>query len=516
VGDLTRRDVVRAGASAALGLYLPSGVAGRAAALPRLAGRARLRSDHRKALEELAKRLHGHLLLPGNPGYALATQPANTRFDRIRPLAAAVCADEQDVATCIAWSQEYKIDAVARTGGHSYAGFSTTTGLVIDLGNLKAVKVDPSGRATIEGGAINQDVLQATLGGNYVLPGGTCLGVGVSGLTLGGGIGYNTHWAGLTCDHLLESRIVTASDTLHLDDSHHSDLLWACRGGAGGNFGINTSLTFQLARIPTQSVSFYRFDYLGADAAGAVLSKFDEILREAPPALNAVAMSQATEVGSGGPREAIKTFSRGQYLGSMEELISLVQPLREVAKPVETTLQTLPYWKAQEMFAGAEAELHSFGDISSYANAPLPQSVVAKVVDLLAECPSRDANNNGSVWSLGWIGGVVSSIDRQATAYVHRGDMLTLWRATPVWETYGPASVERDLVAWSRAVIDAIAPYTARESYQNFPNRGIENWAREYYAENLDRLIDVKTRYDPGNVFHNPQSIPTRGASAHR
>lgn len=514
MSELTRREVLRAGASAALGLYLPSAFAERTAAGPRLARRAGPGSPHRRALDELARRLSGRLLYPGEPGYAMATQPANTRFGRIRPLAAALCADEQDVAMCVAWSCEHEIDAVARTGGHSYAGYSTTTGLVIDLGNLNSVELDASGHATIGGGAVNQDVFDATVGGDFVLPGGTCLGVGVGGLTLGGGIGYNTHWAGLTCDHLLGSRIVTAaSELLDLDSSQHSDLLWACRGGTGGNFGINTSFTFALQRIPVGNVSFYRFDYRGAEDAIAVLSAFDRLLVQAPEALNAVAMSQAVEVGPGGPREAITTFSRGQYLGPMHDLIALVKPLLEAASPVRTTLQTLSFWEMQAMLDAAEAELHSFGDVSRYAAAPLPQAAIVKLVDLLCECPSRDANNNGSVWSLGWIGGAANAIDRQASAYVHR-DMHTLWRATPVWETYGPASVERDLVAWSKEMIEAIAPYTARESYQNFPNRGIKDWEQEYYAENLKRLIDVKARYDPHNVFHNHQSIPTHDGAA--
>ncbi|HUB75037.1 MAG TPA: FAD-binding oxidoreductase [Solirubrobacteraceae bacterium] len=507
--DLTRREVLRAGTGAALGLCLPSVLAERAAAAAAPGGRARLGSRRRRALEQLARQLHGRLLHPGEPGYAAATQPANTRFDRVRPLAAALCADEHDVAACVAWARQHRIDAVARTGGHSYAGYSTTTGLVIDLGNLKEVHIDASGRATIGGGAVNRDVFDATVGGNFLLPAGTCLGVGVGGLTLGGGIGYNSHWAGLTCDHLLGSRLVSAAgELLHLDASHHSDLLWACRGGAGGNFGINTSFTFELQRVPMRNVSFYRFDYRGAEDAVAVLSAFDRLLAGAPEALNAVAMSQAVEVGPGGPREAIATFSRGQYLGPLHELVELVKPLLEAATPVATTLQTLSFWEMQAMLDGAEAEPHAFGDISRYAAAPLPEKAIAKVVDLLSECPSRDANDNGSVWSLGWIGGAVNAIDRQASAYVHR-NMHTLWRATPVWETNGPAAVERDLVAWSRAVIDAIAPYAANESYQNFPNRGIADWQQQYYAENLGRLIDVKARYDPHNVFHNHQSIPT-------
>ena len=125
--------------------------------------------------------------------------------------------------------------------------------------------------------------------------------MGVGGLVLGGGIGYNTHWAGLTSDHLVASRIVTADGgVLHIDPSHHPDLFWACRGGAGGSFGINTQFTFHLVRIPSADVAFYRFDWRGADAAAAVLGAFDRVLKKAPAALNAVAQAQAVPVGTGG------------------------------------------------------------------------------------------------------------------------------------------------------------------------------------------------------------------------
>ena len=132
-----------------------------------------------------------------------------------------------------------------------------------------------------------------------MLPGGTCLGVGIGGLVLGGGIGYNTHWAGLTCDHLhVDARSCTASgEVVEVDATNHPDLFWACRGGAGGNFGINTSFTFQLVEVPA-TVTYFRYDFRGADAAGAVLAAIHErrpdgARRRSTP----VAMAQATPVG---------------------------------------------------------------------------------------------------------------------------------------------------------------------------------------------------------------------------
>lgn len=509
MSDLTRRQVVRGGAAAALGLLLPSGLAGSALGARRRSP-ARARSD-RRALEELRRRLKGALLLPGEPGYTLASQPANTRYQDVRPLAAAQCVDEHDVVTCVRWSNEHGVRPVARNGGHSYAGYSTTRGLVIDLALLAKVELDAAtATATLGGGTTNHEVFEATHGGELVLPGGTCPSVGVGGLTLGGGIGYNTHWAGLTCDRLRASRIVAASgELLELDESHHRDLLWACRGGAGGSFGINTRFTFELARLPQPEVAFYRFDYAGAEAAEAILPAFDRMLQTAPTELNAVAMSRATPIGQGeGPRDAIATFSRGQYLGPIDELREIVEPLTQVANPWKIVLETLPFWKAQEILTTQEGALHSFGDISRYSRAPLPADVVAQVVGLLAECPSREAGNNGSVWSLGWVGGAkVDSIARRETAYVHRG-ALTLLRATPVWETNADATIKDGLDRWSKAVIATIAPHTLRESYQNFPNRAIGDWKREYYAENFDRLVEIKTKYDRRDVFHNAQSIP--------
>jgi len=505
--QISRRDLLRAGATGVLGLYLPFAPDARSAAWHARAARSRV---SQRALRELWRQLRGGLLLPGDPLYDIVSLPANSRFDAIKPVAFAQCVDERDVISCINWARAHGIQPVARGGGHSYAGYSTTEGLVVQLAGLRGVQVNrSSGIAKLGGAALNADVLNATQDRAFVLPGGTCLGVGVGGLVLGGGIGYNTHWAGLTSDHLVATRMVTADgQVVHADDSHNPDLLWACRGGAGGNFGINTEFTFRLSKVPNQDVAFYRFDWRGADAGTAVLRTFDHILATAPAALNAVAMAQASPIGSGGPREAIDVFSRGQYIGPLSELQALVQPLIDAAgPPTKKVLTTYKYWDMQRMFASAETTRHAFGDISRYSRAPLPDDVYARIGDLLAACPSRSADSNGSMWSLGWVGGpVMNSIGRRQTAYVHRG-MLTLLRATPVWAADAPPSVRDGLIAWTKQMIGLIAPHTPAESYQNFPNRGIKDWKREYYGENYPRLVRVKKRFDPDNVFRNAQSV---------
>lgn len=508
-GSTTRRDFVKAGAAGALGLWLPftpNAIAARAH--ERSAGRG----VSRRAIAELTRRLRGQVLLPSDPAFGPSSQPFNFRFDHIVPQVVAQVANERDIAECITWAREHRIRPVARGGGHSYAGFSTNRGLVIDLGNLNRVVVDAGkGTAVVGGAALNANALAATKGGEWVLPGGTCLGVAYGGLTLGGGIGFNAHWAGLSCDHLLSSRMVTADGKrIEISKKAHPDLFWACRGGAGGNFGINTTMKFRLAKIPVQQVAFYSYHWQGADAAAAVFAAFDKLCETAPPEFNADTAAQATPIGPGGPREAIEVFSRGQFLGSIEELRELVRPLELAAPTTSVELTTFDYWDMQQMFASAEQPRHSWGDISRYAQGALPDHVYGQLAELIAACPTRTADSNGSFWSLGWVGGsVVNSVGPRETAYVHR-NVSTLLRATPDWAEDAPASVSDGLQAWARQMIALIKPHTPNESYQNFPNRGIKDWKRQYYGENYPRLRDVKTKYDPDNVFRNAQSIPPR------
>ncbi|WP_308465738.1 FAD-binding oxidoreductase [Rathayibacter soli] len=465
-----------------------------------------------KALDELRKQLHGRLLLPGQPGFTDAWMPTNGRYRDTVPMVVARVADEQDVVTCVKWAKKYDIQPVARGGGHNYAGLSTTTGLIVDLSRLNAVKIDTGSATAITGGAAsNRDVFQASTGGPLLLPGGTCLSVGMGGLTLGGGIGYHTHWAGLTSDHLTKTRMVTAAgDIVTADRNTNADLFWASRGGTGGTFGINTSFEYDLVPVPTSDIVYYRFDWTGADAALAMFSTFDELEQSAPPEFVASAMAQATPVGAAGPRAAIDVMVRGQFLGSKDDFLGLVGPLLKASPPAKQQIVVQPFWTTAKIFTTAESPNHSWGDISRYTKAALPAATVQKMVDLIAETPSRSSSNNAALFMLGWIGGsVMDKFSRTETAYVHRG-MTNMWRPSPVWENIAPKSVSDDLLAWTDEVIAVMKPDSVNESYQNFPNRSIRDWQQQYFGENLDRLLSVKKKWDPHNVFHSEQSLPVK------
>lgn len=495
-----RRDFVRGGLAAAAGLWIAPGIG---ACVREKGGRAGRDAGD---LDELARRLTGDLLRPGDPGYEEASRPANGRYLSTRPIAVAQCATEQDVATCVAWCVKYGQSPVARGGGHSYAGFSTTTGLLLDLRRLNAVEINPStGEMVVGGAALNRDVFNKSCGGALILPAGTCLGVGLGGLVLGGGIGYNTHWAGLTSDHLKESRIVTASgDLLTINATEHADLFWACRGGAGGSFGINTSFSFDLQPVPPGDATYFRLDWRGAEAAKGALATFDRMLADAPAELNAVARAQA--VPGDDRREAIAVMSRGHFLGSEAHLRDLIAPLIAVGKP-KIVVEVMPFWKMQEIWVSEETASHSFGDTCRYAAKPLPAKATNELVERLVDCPHRSETANGSIWSLGWIGGpVVDRLTPTDTAYVHR-KMLTLLRPTIVWPN-GEDAVGEELQAWAAEMIAIMAPHVPHRSYQNFPNRSERDWEDAYYGENFKRLVAVKAQYDKGDLFNNPQSIP--------
>ena len=386
--------------------------------------------------------------------------------------------------------------------------------MLIDLGALNRVVIDAQkGTAVVGGAALNADVLAATAGRPWLLPGGTCLGVGVGGLTLGGGIGYNTHWAGLTCDHLRSSRIVTAGgEVLEIDATTNSDLFWACRGGAGGNFGINTSIYLRPGEAPRTAVTFYRFDWRGADAAAAVLAAFDKLCRRRPPELNAVAMAQASRSAAGGPREAIDVMSHAASSSARSiSCATSCAPSSSWHAPPDVGPGEVDSGTCSGSSPPRSTEVHSLGDISRYARQALPDSASARWSSCSPPARAGPRTTNGSFWSLGWVGGRRGQlVGRHRDRLRAPGRCRTLLRATPVWAEDAPAFVSATSSSPGPTSDRADRPHTPNESYQNFPNRGSTTGRRPYYARELRAPVDVKTKYDPDNVFRNPQSIPPR------
>ena len=230
---------------------------------------------------ELAGMLSGTLVVPGDATYANDALLFNELITSPLPEAIAYCASAADVQRCVAYARAHDVPLAARSGGHSYAGYSSSPGLVIDVSSLNTVSVAPGMQlATVGAGAQLVDVYSQLGSSGLLLPGGSCPTVGIAGLTLGGGIGVFGRAYGLTCDNIASLEMVTADGSLlRCTPRSNSDLYWASRGGGGGNFGIVTSFTFTVHPIP--SVTLFTLDWPWGEA-GSVLDAFLRWIQTAP------------------------------------------------------------------------------------------------------------------------------------------------------------------------------------------------------------------------------------------
>ncbi len=448
-------------------------------------------------LQVLARRLSGSLLQPGQDGYLKRALAWNLRFAKTQPLGVSVCLNSSDVRESLLWAQNYQVPFAVRSGGHSFAGFSNTEGLLIDVSSLNQVDFDPSsGRVRLAGGVRNAGAREKLLQVDAAITHGRCVGVGVSGLTLGGGIGFSMRSKGLTCDRLLETEVVTANgETLVCNESSNADLFWACRGGGGGNFGINTSMTFQT--FPVDKVTVFQIEWHSKQEE--VLAALLKLAPLMPKEMGLLAAAEVT------PSQPLSIFLLGQYYGSPDDVRSILAPVYQIAAPTTEDIRLERYWDAQTFLS--EQGLPEYSQESSrYAYSDISDQALAAVFDWLKRWPGQTGS---ATWNLFLTGGQIDQLGRTDTAYCHRGARF-LTTCTASWNTAMVPAEESALLEWQRAFHLDMAMYTSEESFQNFVDRNQDNYLRAYYGENLERLVQVKRRYDPNNVFRFSQSIPTQ------
>ncbi len=443
-------------------------------------------------LQALSRSLQGDLVLPGQAAYAQLRLPYNTRFDGIHPRAVALCETAADVEKTIAWARRHGVPFAARSGGHSYGGYSTTTGMVVDVSRMHGVSAS-GGRAVVGAGAQLIDVYNALWQHGVTIPGGSCPTVGIAGLALGGGIGFAGRLHGLTCDNVLGLTLVPArGDPLVCNSSAHSDLYWACRGGGGGNFAVVTSFT--LRTHPVSNVAWFSVRWPWSDAAAA-LGAWQDWAPHAPDELFSVFSLSAGSVSSG-----------GQFFGAQADLQRLLQPLASAGAPLRVSVTSGTYMDAVMHWAGcgglAFPACHLRRD-----GGTLPRSGFAAKSDYV----SRPFSPAAIATALRWIamgggsilfdssGGAINRVAPGATAFVHRGDLFSCQ-----YLTYSGN------LGWLRGFHAAMRPYVSGFAYQNYIDPELADWQHAYYGSNLPRLQAVKRRYDPANVFRFRQSIRPR------
>lgn len=432
--------------------------------------------------------------MPGDPAYPKARLEFNRRVNKF-PRVIVFCRSVRDVVNAVKWARERKVRIRVRSGRHSYEGFSTLNGgIVIDVSPMRKVSIDRHKRiATVQTGIPLGMLYSKLWTKRLAIPAGTAPDVGVAGLALGGGIGLLSRKYGLTCDSLKSVEMVVASGTnsakrIVADNNRNADLLWASRGGGGGNFGIATS--FKLRVRPIRNVAIYRVLWPWKDLEAAY-SAWQTWFPAVTDRLTTTIDLQSRQAG--------KIESTGQLLGSADELKRLIQPLLRAGTPIEVSVRTVPFIKAVEFFAESDLNLAPKFKISgTYAFKPLPPEGIRVLRRFLANAPNRHA----SIWSQS-LAGAVARIPPTATAYVHR-QARNILELSSRWFKDEEAARNAD---WVHRLRQALKPYT-RGDYVNFPDLSIRDWQQAYYGVNFKRLTRIKRKYDPRNVFRFAQSIP--------
>lgn len=454
-------------------------------------------SDPPLPWEEFKSDFAGRILFPGDPGFPAASLPNNLRYASQLPIAIAECAGPQDVQKALLWARQHQVPIAARAGGHSYGGFSTTRGLLISVRPMRSVNVDPAlGQVVVQAGASNGVVSDAMAPFNVAISQGRCPSVGIAGLTLGGGFGFSSRSFGLTCDHLIETTMVCADGSIKVcNEESEPDLFWACRGGGGGNFGINTSFTYEVREVG--HVSVFQIHWQGVSACQAMLAAFQTIMPSAP---NEFSLRIGITVDRAGA-EPVATVN-GQFFGEAAELTKILAPALSAASPTDQDIQEMTYWKGKDFLADLEGPSY-YAERSRFVSDPLSAEAIEVIFDRLAKWPG---GGSATAKLFSW-GGAISQIPREATAFVHR-DALFLASFSVGWPTQISSGESQTELDWLNLTFDAFLPYTIAESYQNFIDPALSDWQSAYYGENLERLMSIKAAYDPSNVFQFAQSVP--------
>jgi FAD/FMN-containing dehydrogenase len=455
-------------------------------------------------LGELEATLRGHLVRPADPDYDQARAIWNAAHDR-RPALIIRCAGTADIVRAVEFARSEGLQVAVRGGAHSIAGFSTSDGgVVIDTSPMKGIRVDPAGRrAVAQPGLTWSDFDHETQAFGLAVTGGLVSSTGIAGFTLGGGIGWLLRKYGLTCDNLLSADVVTADGQLVTASEHeHPELFWALRGG-GGNFGVVTSLEYRLHPVGPLVFAGPVF-YAAADAA-EVLRGWRDLTATMPDELTTLANILVAP-----PVPFLPEAVHGQmvvgilgvYAGSVEDGAKAAQPLRTLAEPLADLMGPMPYAAMQSLLD----PLWQAGAQNYFTGVMLDQLTDESIDTLLAQHAAGRAPVHELHLHHG--GGAMSRAPASGTAFAHRNAayVLNIIARSPEREGF------EQHVDWARATHKAMDPWSTGGGYVNFTSEpGQDKVQASYPPDTHARLVAVKDRYDPTNLFRLNQNIRPSG-----
>jgi FAD/FMN-containing dehydrogenase len=455
----------------------------------------------RPSVQELAEALRGEVLCDGDPGYDDARTGWNGIFHDARPELVVRCAGTADVIAAVRFASSAGLEIAVKGGGHSVPGLSTTDGgILIDLGGMTGVRVDPVARRTVvQGGCRWRDVDRETQAFGLATTGGLVSDTGVAGFTLGGGIGHLMRKHGLALDNLVGADVVTADGRfVHCDERTEPELFWGLRGG-GGNFGIVTA--FEFALHPVGPAVYGGPIFFAGEDVEAVMTRFAAWTSAGlPDELTAFA-----NVLVAPPAPFLPPHVHGKQIaavifchaGDHAEGEALLRPIRQVATPVADLGGPIPYTTLNSLIDALWPKGGRYYMRSGHL-AGLPPEAISAIVDLHAASPLPQVEMH-----VHDFGGAVARVPADATAFADRSAPYVL-NLVGGWQD--PAQDEACL-RWFRDAGARLDEFCTGAVYSNFMGSEGEARTRAAYADKLPRLQALKRVWDPDNVFHRNQNI---------
>ena len=441
---------------------------------------------------ELAGQVSGSVLGPQDVGYDAARAVHNGLVDR-KPALIVRCRTTCDVINALSFAHRAGLEVSIRGGGHNVAGRAVTDGgVMVDLAEMKGIAIDPDrATATAEGGVTWGELNDAAAEHGLAVTGGTVSGTGIAGYTLGGGLGWLMAKYGLAADNLLAVELVTAEgDLLNVDAASHTDLFWALRGG-GGNFGVATSFTYRLHPVRTIVGGLIAHPI---DAAPDLLRFYRDAVADGSDDLTVFAGLVHAPDGSGIKLAALVVFHTGDPVEAERDL----EPFKRWGSPLVVEVGPMPYPVMNTILDGGFPAGALNYWLSSFTRG-LPDELIDTAVERYATVPSPL-----TPILFEHFHGAVTRVGVTETAVPHREQGWNLLIPS-VWRDAADSETN---IAWSRETFAAAEPHFGNGRWLNYlGDDQAEDAIRAAYGPNYDRLVEVKRRYDPDNVFHLNHNI---------
>lgn len=413
------------------------------------------------------------------------------------PLIIIYCYNKEDIINSIKWARDNFVPIRIRSGAHNYEGYSTGNDVaIIDISNMNDIDIDEKNNIVkIQGGVRNRELYEFLGKRNYPFPGGGCPTVGVSGLVLGGGWGYSARLLGLASDNLIELELINYNgEKIIANKDKNEDLLWASMGGGGGNFGVVTSMTFNLPE-KIKMATLINIDYKNVSIEENI--KIFQVWQEEFKTLDKrfnfkMGIYNSKEKGRG-------VRITGLFYGTKEEANIILSPFRNISKISDFDLEYITVLEANRRIQDSHPPYEKYKSTGRFVYKDYTKEEIEDIVNLVKD---REEGSVYAAVSFYGLGGVISNKDKVNTAFYYR-DAKFIMGLQSVWEEAEYAPINRE---WVKEKFKYIRSIT-KGSFINFPIAELDNYEKEYYGENSIRLRAIKSKYDPEDIFNFPQSI---------